>query len=59
VYLIFQESIDMYRMIGDISRPYRWSTTDSFVEVIPMDISEVSFFLICMVIGEQGCSQFW
>jgi hypothetical protein len=40
-YLSFWEGIDLYRMTGDISRPYRWSISESCVKEIPRDIAEV------------------
>jgi hypothetical protein len=43
MYLSFWEGTDPYRLTGDISRPYRWSTTDSCAEEIPRDIVEVWF----------------
>jgi hypothetical protein len=58
MYLIFWAGTDPYRMTGDVSRPYRWSTIDLWVEEISIILLRFGF-LICMVIGEQGCSQFW
>jgi len=57
-YLISWVGTDMYRLRGDVNRPYKWSTTDSWVE----DISRIFLrfgFLICMIIGEQGFPSFW
>jgi hypothetical protein len=58
MYNLFWVGTGPYRLTGDVNRLYRWSTTDLWAE----DISRILLrfgFLICMVIGEQGCSQFW
>jgi hypothetical protein len=43
MYLIFWVGTDPYRLTGDVSRLYRWSTTDSWAEEISRDIVEVWF----------------
>jgi hypothetical protein len=51
--------LGLYRlMLGDLIMSYRWSAIYLWAE----DISGMFMrfgFLICMVIGEQDCSQFW
>jgi hypothetical protein len=45
----------MYRLTGDVSMLYRWSTTDSCVEDICRILLRFDS-LIRMVIGEKCCS---
>jgi hypothetical protein len=58
-YKLFWEGEGPYMMMtGDLNRLYRWSATDLWEENISRILLRFGF-LICMVIGEQGCSQFW
>jgi hypothetical protein len=54
----FWAGTDPYRLTCDVNKSYKWSTTDSWTE----DISRILLrfgFLICMVIGGQGCPHIW
>jgi hypothetical protein len=44
VYLSFWVGTDLYRLIGDVNRSYRWSTADSCAEEILGDIAKVWFY---------------
>jgi hypothetical protein len=53
-YIVFWEGAGLYRLTGDIIRSYRWSATDLWAEEVSSKLLRFGF-LICMVIGGQGC----
>jgi hypothetical protein len=68
VYLSFWASTNLYRLTGDISRPYRWSTADLCAAEIPRDIAEVflsdlygywrtRLFLVLVTLEDKFCPQ--